>query len=134
MMNISMPQFNVAITEIFLLCMACLTVLIDVFLAERHRIVTYILVQLSLIGAFILTFPQFKDYPIPIVTFSGNYVLDKLAVISKLFIYLFSFFAFAYARDYLQARKIKRSDYYLLGLLSVIGMSVMASAYSFLTV
>jgi NADH-quinone oxidoreductase subunit N len=69
-----------------------------------------------------------------VITFSGNYVIDQLAVISKLFIYLFSFFAFAYAREYIQSRKIARSEYYLLALFAVLGMSIMASAYSFLTI
>lgn len=128
------PQFSIALPEIFLLCMSCIILLVDVFVAERHRIITYYLVQFSLVIVFILTLPQFKSYPEPILTFSGNYVIDELAVISKLGIYLFSLFAFAYAREYITSRNIARSEYYLLGLLSVLGMSVMASAYTFLTI
>ena len=71
-------------------------------LPPRYRIITYFLVQLTLLIAFILTLPQFKEYPEPILTFSGHYVVDKLAVLSKLFMYLFSFFAFAYAREYIR--------------------------------
>lgn len=133
-MDFAMPQFSVALPEIFILCMACFILLIDVFIAEKHRIATYILVQVTLVIAFIITIPQFKSYPTSFVTFSGNYVVDRLAVISKLFIYLFSFFAFLYAREYIQVRRIARSEYYLLGLLAVLGMSIMASAYSFLTI
>lgn len=133
-MDIAMPQFSVALPEIFILCMACVILLVDVFVSERHRIVTYLLVQATLVAAFFLTLPQFKDYPEAILTFNGSYVLDKLAVLSKLFIYLFSFFAFSYSRDYLKTRDIARSEYYLLGLLSVLGMSVMVSAYNFLTI
>ena len=33
-----------------------------------------------------------------------------------------------------ETRKILRSEYYLLGLFSVLGMSIMVSAYSFLTI
>ncbi len=133
-MEFAMPLFSAVLPEIFILCMACVVLVVDVFVPARYRIITYILTQATLIIAFILTLPQFKDYPQPVITFSGHYVLDKLAVISKLFIYLFSSFAFAYARDYLKARKIPCSEYYLLGLLSVLGMSVMVSAYSFLTI
>lgn len=133
-MEVAMPLFSAAMPEIFILCMACVVLVVDVFVPERHRIVTYILTQATLVIAFVLTLPQFKEYPQPVITFSGHYVLDKLAVISKLFIYLFSLFAFAYARDYLKARNIPRSEYYLLGLFSVLGMSVMVSAYSFLTI
>lgn len=133
-MDLTMPLFSIALPEIFILCMACVILMIDVLLPEHRRIWTYLLVQLTLVIAFILTVPQFKDYAQPVVTFSGHYIVDKLAVLSKLFIYLFSFFAFAYAREYILARHIARSEYYILGLLSVLGMCVMASAYSFLTV
>ncbi|VVC75222.1 NADH-quinone oxidoreductase subunit N [Aquicella siphonis] len=127
-------NFFAAMPEIFILSMACLILVVDAFLPERRRNVTYLLVQLTLVAAFVLTVPQFKDYPGPITTFSGNYVVDDLAVTCKLFMYLFSLFAFAYAREYLQARKIPRGEYYLLGLFSVLGMSIMVSAYTFLTI
>lgn len=126
--------YLIALPEIFLLCMACLILTIDVFLQERHRILTYYLVQATLVLAFLLTLPQFKAYPVPVIAFSGNYIVDELAVLSKLLIYLFSFFSFIYAREYLVESKIARSEYFLLGLFSVLGMSIMASAYTFLTI
>lgn len=132
-MNFAMPQFSLALPEIFLLCMIGVILLADLFLGDRHRMVTYLLTQLTLILTFFLTLPQFGEYPIPIVTFSGHYVVDKLAIIAKLFTFLFSVLVFAYTRDYCESRKIAMGDYYLLGMLSILGMSVMASAYSFLT-
>jgi NADH-quinone oxidoreductase subunit N len=133
-MNIAMPQFFVAIPEIFILCMACIILLVDVFISARYRFIIYLLVQLTLLIAFLLTLPQFGDYPKPIITFSGHYILDRLAVLSKLFIYLFSFFSFAYAREYIENRQIAKSEYYLLGLFSVLGMAIMASGHSLLTI
>lgn len=127
-------NFFAAMPEIFILCMACIILVVDAFLPERRRNVTYVLVQLTLLAVFILTMPQFKDYSSAIVLFSGNYVVDDLAVTCKLFMYIFSLFAFAYAREYLEARKIPRGEYYLLGLFSVLGMSIMVSAYTFLTI
>jgi NADH-quinone oxidoreductase subunit N len=133
-MSFDLSQLVTALPEIFILCMACIILLVDAFLPERHRIATYLLVQLTLVVAFILTIPQFTDYPNPILAFNGNYVLDDLAVTAKLFMYLSSLFAFAYAREYIEQRKIARSEYYLLGLFAVLGMSIMVSAYSFLTI
>ncbi len=133
-MDTSLPQFIIAMPEIFLLCMACFILLVDVFLPERYRNVTYYLSQLTLIVTLRCWFRNLKNIPVPVITFSGNYVIDQLAVISKLFMYLFSFFAFAYAREYIKARKIARGEYYLLGLFAVLGMSIMASAYSLLTI
>lgn len=134
MNNFTMPIFSVAIPEYFVLGMACLILMVDVFIKERYRIVTFLLVQATLVIAFILTLSQYREYPNPIVTFSGNYVLDKLAVITKLFIFVVSFFAFIYAFDYIKERRIPRGDYYVMGLFAVLGMQVMASAYSFLSI
>lgn len=133
-MDFGMTQWIAALPEIFLLCAICVILLTDVFLPSRYRYLTFIFVQASLVLAFAMTLPQYHDYPAPIVTFSGNYVVDKLAVLSKLFIYLFSFFAFIYARDQVKSRKIAGTEYYLLGLFSVLGMSIMASANTFLTI
>lgn len=133
-MDFSMPQFLAVLPEIFLLVMVCFILLINVFMMERVKQLSYWLTQLTLVVSFILVLPQFKEYPQPIILFNGHYVLDKLAVLSKLFIYIFSLFAFIYARDYIKVRQIARDEYYLLGLFSVLGMSIMASAYSFLTI
>lgn len=132
-MNFDLPQFTAAAPEIFILIMACITLLVDAFLPPRNRIMTYFLVQTTLVGALILGFSQFGNYPTPVLGFNNNYVLDDLAITSKLFIYIFSLFAFAYAREYIQSRKIS-NEYYLLGLFSVLGMSIMVSAYTLLTI
>lgn len=133
-MNFTWPQLSLALPEIFLLCMACFIIVVDAFTGTKKRSAVYFLIQLTMVAVFLLTLREFRDYPEPILTFSGHYVVDRLAVISKLFIYLFSFFAFAYSREYIQSHKIQRSEYYLLGLFAVLGMSVMASAHSYLTI
>src|SRR6185312_4244308 len=133
-MNFVMPIFSAALPDIFLLCAASLLLLIDVFLAERFRIVTYVLAQVTLVIGFVLTAMQYRDYPDPIITFSGHYILDKLAVLTKLFVLLTTVFAFIYARQYIKDRKIPQGEYYVLGLFSVLGMLVMASAYTLLTI
>jgi NADH-quinone oxidoreductase subunit N len=133
-MNFTMPIFSVVMPDIFLLCMTALILLVDVFLPQHRRNWTYYLVQMTLIITFLLTVSEYQNYPDPIITFSGNYVLDKLAILLKMFICMVTLFAFAYAREYITARKIAVGEYYVLGLFSVVGMMVMASAYSFLTI
>lgn len=133
-MNFAMPVFSVAVPDIFMLCMVAFILLVDVFLPERQRIITYILVQGTLAITFLLAVSQYRNYPSPIITFSGNYILDKLAILLKMFICIVSIFAFAYSREYIQDRHIARGEYYVLGLFSVLGMLVMSSAYSFLTI
>ncbi len=134
MMNFTMPLFNIAIPEIFLLGMLSLILLVDVFTPARFKIATFLLVQATLVITFFIVLMQYNDYAKEIITFNGAYILDKLALLTKLFLLLTTFFALIYAYDYLKKRDIGRSEYYLLALLSVLGMLVMASAYSFLTI
>jgi NADH-quinone oxidoreductase subunit N len=133
-MNFTMPIFSVAIPEIFLLCMICIILLVDVCLPDRKRLLSYVLVQGALFATFLLVLSQYKNYPDAIITFSGNYVLDELAITLKLFICVVTMFAFAYSREYITARNIALGEYYILGLFAVLGMLVMSSAYSFLTI
>lgn len=133
-MNFTMPILSAAIPEIFLLAMASIILVIDVCIKDRFRLVTYILVQATIVVTFILSVSQYREYANHIVTFSDNYVLDKLAVLVKMFILVTSFFAFVYAREYTKERGISRGDYYILGLFAVLGMMIMASAYSLLTI
>lgn len=133
-MNFTMPVFSAAMPEIFVLCMASLILIVDVLLKDRFKIVTYILVQVTVVIGFFISVSQYRQYPSPIITFSGHYILDKLAILTKLFVFVASFLAFVYARQYTKERHIARGDYYPLGLFAVLGMQVMASAYSLLTI
>lgn len=120
-----------AIAELFVLSAACIILLIDVWVGKRWPILTYLLVQLTLVIAFIITLGQFHHSPI--VVFDGAFVLDRLAVVMKLFIYLFAFVAFVYSRNYLPKAKIPSGDYFVLGLFSLFGMMVIVSAHNFIT-
>ncbi len=133
-METILTNWLIALPEIALLCLGSCVLLLEAFVPGKQRIVTYYAVQISLVIAFIITLPQFKEYGAPVTTFGGHYVVDKLAILSKLIMYLFSFFAFAYGRDYLNERKVSRGEYYLLGLFAVLGMSIMVSAFSLLTI
>ncbi len=133
-MNFTMPLFSLAGPELALLIMTSIILLVDVFISDRFRTLTYLLVQAALVLAFLLAIAQYRHTSQVLVTFSGHYVVDKLAILLKLFIYVMSFSAFAYARGYIEERKIPRGEYYILGLFCVMGMSVMASAYSLLTI
>lgn len=133
-MEFTMPQFAIAISEIFLLSMCCIVLLVEVFFGQRFKQLTYYVTQLALIIAFFLVLQQFEQYPQTVISFNDHYIIDKLAILSKLFIYLLSCFGFAYAREYNATRDIARNEYYLLGLFAVLGMSIMASANSFLTI
>lgn len=126
------PDFQPAIAELFLLTMACVVLLVDVYLPAGKRGITYVLTQLSLlIGAYLTLSQPFNETHL---TFNGSFVNDPMALVLKLFIYLVSFLAFLYARQYLFDRQLYRGEYYVMGLFAVLGMLVMVSAHSYLTV
>jgi NADH-quinone oxidoreductase subunit N len=112
-MNFITPIYSAALPEIFLLCMASIILLVDVCLKERYSIITYLLIQLTLIATFVIVLSQYYEYPNPLVTFSGHYIVDKMAILTKLFVLVASFFAFIYARQYIKDRHILRGDGYV---------------------
>ncbi len=126
-----MPNIIPALPEIFVFSMACVILLVDLFLPERRRIVTYVLTQATLVGAAALTLNGFSTTSS--YTFSRMFVADPLADVLKLAIYALAFLAFAYSRVYLRDREMYRGEYFVLGLLGVVGMMVMVSASHFLT-
>lgn len=130
-MTFEMPNFSLALPEIWVLSMACVVLVVDLFARGRESAPAFYLVQLTLLGAIGLSI-EIQWGP-QAITFSGTYVADKFACVLKVAICLLSFLAFAYSRDYLRKRGLLRGDFFLLGLLGVLGMMIMASAHSLLT-
>ncbi|HKQ31245.1 MAG TPA: NADH-quinone oxidoreductase subunit NuoN [Burkholderiales bacterium] len=127
----NLPNVLPALPEILMFSMACAILLIDLFLEEKQRKVSYYLAQLTLIGAAVLTTVGIDVAPV--FTFERMFVDDALSDTLKLAIYVITFFAFSYSRDYLNDRGIFRGEYFVLGLFGVVGTMVMVSASHFLT-
>ena len=126
-----LPEMLPATAEIFLLGMACIVLVVDVYLPERFRRLTYQLSQASLAGAALLvlaTFPEAR-----VTTFEGGFVADPMAAVLKVFILGVSGLGLFYSRVHLEARGSMRGEYFVLGLFAVLGMLVLVSAGSFLT-
>lgn len=123
-------NITIALPEIFLLSMACLILVIDVFLPQEKRNFTYILSQLSLLIALALVLSNQTE--VRVLAFNGLFVQDTMADVLKLFILIISFGVFVYSREYLLARKIFKGEFYVLGLFSIVGMMLMVSANNLL--
>lgn len=132
-MNIEIPNFAPAIPEIFVFSMACLILMIDLVLSDRTRFISYGLAQLTLIGAALLTLYGFNDGA-SVTTFNGMFVHDTMSDMLKLAMYVIVFVVFVYSRDYIRERNMYHGEYFVLGLLGLVGMMVMASASHFLTI
>lgn len=131
-MNFVAPDFMPVLPELFFLAMTCLILIIDVFLEQRQRHITYGLAQLTLLGAAILTLVTYAHAPV--ITMFGHYIKDAMGDLLKLFIYLVSAAVFLYSRDYLRRRDLFKGEYYVLGLFGILGMMIMVSAHSLLSV
>lgn len=130
-MPFSVPDFTPALPEIFLLCMACTILLVDSYTRENGRSLAYGLAQLSLVGVAILAFVLHSGEVR--VTFDGSFIHDDMSMVLKVAMYIATGVAFLYSRKYLEDRGLGRGEYYVLGLFALLGMMVLASAYSFLT-
>lgn len=130
-MNFIMPHFSAALPELFVLSMILIVMLADLFLGDKRKQTAYVLTQITMVGALALSIHQFNMAPE--VTFSGLYILDPLASLSKIFILGLSFFVFLYSRDYVPAHQMPRGEFHLLGLFAILGMMVMVSSNNFLS-
>ncbi|MCP4088206.1 MAG: NADH:ubiquinone oxidoreductase subunit N, partial [Gammaproteobacteria bacterium] len=68
------------------------------------------------------------------VAYAGTFVVDDMAVVLKLAIFIIGFLALLYSRPYINNREILRGEYYMLIMFAVLGSSVLVSAHSFLTI
>ncbi|OGT21107.1 MAG: NADH-quinone oxidoreductase subunit N, partial [Gammaproteobacteria bacterium RBG_16_57_12] len=131
-MNFETPNLLPAVPEIFVLSMACLILVIDLFVSDRGRALTHLLSLATLVGAIVLTTGLYSGGRV--LTFSGSFINDDLANVLKSFIYIITAAVFIYSRRYLSERDLFKGEFYVLALFGVLGMMVMVSAYSLLTI
>ncbi len=129
-MSYPVPNMLPALPEIWVLAMACVILVVDLY-AKPHRMIAYWLCQGTLIGAALMTIVRLSM--VPEFTFNNMFVHDSLSDLLKLAFYLIIFFVFTYSREYIRERDMYRGEYFVLGLFALVGMMVMASASHLLT-
>lgn len=120
-----------AAPEIVLLGLICFVLVADLFVTDARRVVTFWLSIVSLgitAWALVATAPDART-----VLFTGSYVSDPLSQVLKLFAVATVGVGFLYARDYLRQNELLKGEYYVLGLFGLLGMMIMMSANSLLT-
>lgn len=131
-MSVAPMNFTAALPEMFVLGGACVALLAELFLGQRVKNIAYTLVQVAVLGGLVFTLGQWGSARV--VAFSGLYVSDDIAHILKLFITLTTFGAFVYSRHYVRDHNMPRGEYYILGLFSMLGMMVLVSGHSLITI
>ncbi len=126
-----MIDYSLAASEIFLTAALCVVLMVDVFLRQEQRQVTYLLSMLALVGtaacAAIWQVDQVS------LTFSGSFVADPAGTVLKLVTCLVVALVFLYSRAYLEAHGLFRGEFFVLGLFGLLGILIMISAHSMLT-
>lgn len=117
--------------EIFLLISICIILLIDTYLLDTKRMITYSLSLLTLTVCGLFTFKNYSD-AITIYAFNNMFITNSLTVFLKLLVYLITGVAFFYSRQY--NNDYLGGKFYVLALFSVLGQMVMISSNSFLSI
>ena len=122
-----------AIAEMYLVAAICVVLLVDVFAGDKRPGLTstVTLVALAVGAALTVLYGRIDHHA---VLFDGMYVADELAYVLKLVGFMVVAVVLLYSRTYLETRKIMRGEYYVLSLTALLGIFVLISANSLLTV
>ena len=130
-----MPNINDILTllpEFYLVAAACLLLLLDAFMKPAQR---HLLHWLSIAVLAVAIYLVIAGQPAaPITAFSGMFVRDGVAEILKVFSLLTTILVFIFARPYLIDRKLFQGEFYTLMIFAVIGIMLLVSAGSLITV
>lgn len=124
-MGFPVLDLAIAAPEIFLLAAACTVLLVDLFVSDESRWVSYTLTLLSLAGCAVLVGTGLRSST---YTFSDMFVRDPMADVLKMFVCIAVASVIVYCRAYIDARGIYRGELFVLALFATLGMMVMISA------
>jgi NADH-quinone oxidoreductase subunit N len=129
----TLDSLRPAIAEISLGLAICVVLLADVFTGTSRKFLTPLLTLVALAACAWLTVTvgAVQDRT---VLFDGLYVADRLSVFLKLAAFLSVGLALFYSQPYLDRRGIHGGEYQVLALTALLGICVLVSANSLLTV
>ncbi len=121
--------------EIFVLCMTCIIMLLGLWLpVERQGMISFTAVMTLVFAAIILLGWNDSNPAAVHHAFNGTFVRDQMADILKLTAFVVLAAIFVYARQYLRVFKMALPEYHVLSLFLLLGVMVLISAASMLTV
>lgn len=125
-----------AYPEIFLVIATSAILLIDMFLTDAKRHITYVLAMVTLAGCLALSIAGF-DGPTT-YTFNNMFVSDSMSHLLKIFSYIAVGLTLIYSRQYATDRGMLGGtlggEFYVLALFSLAGQMVMISGNNFLVI
>ena len=130
-MDFQLSDLYTLAPEIFLLVGVSVILLLDLFLSEERRDVTFFLSLMVLVITSIL--PWFFYDADPRVIMNGLIVSDALGATLKSFLCVLIAVGLVYSKNYLLPRGLHRGEYFSLTLFAALGMMVMISSNHFLS-
>ena len=127
------PDLNLLTTEIFMLIMACVVLVADLFVKDKEHTLTYYLTLATMAAGFYLT-AQNGLVVTPEIAYAGTYIQDSMSILLKLAIFIIAFIVTIYSRPYINERAILRGEYYMLVVFATLGALILVSAHSLLTI
>jgi NADH-quinone oxidoreductase subunit N len=122
-----------AIPEIYLAVAVCVVLLFDAFTGDKRRgLADSLTLVVLLVGALVTA--VYAHVVVRTTLFHGLYVADELGYVLKLAGFLIVAVTLIYSRAYLDQRDILRGEYDVLGLTALLGIFVLISANSLITV
>ncbi len=129
-MSFTLPDLVPVLPEIFLLVMASAILILDLFLTDENRFISYALTQITLLGCAWITLAGSDGQVIH--TFGGMFVRDPMADVLKVMVYIAVSVQLVYSRQYIRPRGMYRGEFFVLALFAMLGMMIMISAANFL--
>jgi len=124
-----------ALPEVLLLVGACVLMIADVYSRDERRRTSYWIAQATLLLCFLSTlYVTYESGGTRQYLFNGLFVSDLMSQLLKLVCYMAVSAALLYSRQYLLDRGMLRGEFITLLLFSLLGMMILVSANSFLTV
>jgi NADH-quinone oxidoreductase subunit N len=127
-----MNDIMTVLPETTLTALACVVLLVDIWRGGRGSARTFWAAALSVLVVLAEIAWLFPSHTM--LAFHGTFVLDSMGAVLKAFLMVVVLLAFFYARDWFDRRGNAQGEFYLLGLFAAIGMMVLISAHSLLTV
>ena len=125
-------DLSLILPEVFVLSMAMIVLMTDLFIKPSSRWIIFALSQLTLLGGAYLTSQHFNHETQ--FAFSNMFVRDGLADLLKMMSYIGTSLIFFYSRSYMKDRDLYRGEYFSLVLFALLGMMIMISSHNMLLV
>src|SRR5210317_1645918 len=121
-----------AAPELWVLTMACVILIVDLFLREERRGIIQLLALGTLVFAAIITLrvDYMSDGLRSATAFSGSFIRDPMGDVLKLFSFVVLGLVYIYAKFCLRQFRMFRADFYTLSLFALLGVMLLVSANS----